>query len=329
MTDTANKCTYISPYWHDFTGRDPAKDLGFTWIEALHPEDRQRAAQDLIEASAARRPCSGEYRLRRADGEYAWFHDVGVAYFNADGSWAGYVGTCVDITQHKKQAWAGRRVRQALLLGQEAERKRLALELHDDISQKLVLAAFALGEIAQLVPAGAEALNEKLRAVRDQVKAISLDVHRLSHNLHPATVAHLGLVMALERLCEEFSEQARITVEFVGGPIPDRQIEEDLALALFRITQEALTNVAKHSGSRTARVSLREESGSLHLAISDQGSGFDVDRPAASTGNEGLGLTSMRERASLIGAELTIRSAPSKGTEIDLIVPLRVARTAE
>lgn len=329
MTDTANKCTYISEYWQTFTGRDPSKDLGASWIEALHPEDRQRTAQELAEASAARRLFSTEYRVRRADGDYAWMHDVGAAYFNADGSWAGYVGTCWDITQHKKQASAGQRVRQALLLGQEAERKRLALELHDDISQKLVLAAFALGEIAQLVPAGAEGLNQRLRSVRDQVKAISLDVHRLSHNLHPATVAHLGLVMAVERLCAEFSEQARITVEFVGGPIPDRQIEEHQALALFRITQEALTNVAKHSGSRTARVSLREESGSLHLAISDQGSGFDVDRPGASTGNEGLGLTSIRERAWLIGADLNIRSTPSTGTEIDLIVPLRVARTAK
>jgi PAS domain S-box-containing protein len=326
MTDPGNKCTYISQHWHEFTGRDPAQDLGFGWIEALHPEDRERAARDLIEASQLRRPCSGEYRLRRKDGEYAWFHDVGVAYFNADGSYAGYIGTCVDITEHKRQAWAGQRVRQSLLLGQETERKRLARELHDDINQKLVLSSLALSEIQRLVPAGSDDLKKRLRAVRDQVEAISSDIHRLSRNLHPAAVVHLGLVAALARLCGEFSEQARITVDFVGGLTPDQRIEEDLAVALFRVTQEALANVAKHSGANSARVSLTEANGSLHLSIADEGTGFDSDRLVA---NEGLGLTSIRERAWLIGADLRIRSAPSTGTQIDLSVPLDVARKTE
>ena len=95
---------------------------------------------------------------------------------------------------------------------------------------------------------------------------------------------HLGLVTALNRLCGEFSEQAGINVEFVGGPMPDRPFEEDLALALFRITQEALANVAKHSGSPRAQVSLSEREGSLHLSIADQGIGFDVERPGARDG---------------------------------------------
>jgi PAS domain S-box-containing protein len=323
MTDTANNCTYISQYWHEFTGRDPAKDLGFTWIEALHPEDRERAARDLIEASQSGRPCSGEYRIRSANGEYGWFHDMGVAYYNADGS---YAGTCVDITQHKRQAWAGQRVRQSLLLGQEAERKRLASELHDDISQRLVLTGLAISDIQRLVPAGAEGLKERLRSVRDQVEAISLDIHRLSRNLHPATVVHLGLETALSRLCAEFSEQGHINVEFAGGPMADQTIAEDLALALFRITQEALANVSRHSGSPTARVSLSEREGALHLSIADQGTGFDVDRLGASAG---LGLTSIRERAWLIGGDLRIRSAPSQGTQLDLIVPLGAARNSE
>jgi len=127
-------------------------------------------------------------------------------------------------------------------------------------------------------------------------------------------------------LCGEFSEQAGINVEFVGGPMPDRPFEEDLALALFRITQEALANVVKHSESSRARVSLRERDGSLHLAIADQGIGFDVEGSGALAG---LGLTSIRERAWLIGGELHIRSTPSQGTQLDLSVPLGAARKTE
>ena len=251
---------------------------------------------------------------------------MGVPYFDADGSYAGYIGTCVDITEHKRQASAGQLVRQSLLLGQEAERKRLAGELHDDISQKLVLSRLALGEVMRLVPPIAEGLKERLRTVREQIEGISADVHRLSRNLHPATVVHLGLVRALTRLCEEFSEQGPVAVEFVGGPMPDQPLEEETALALFRITQESLANVAKHSKSPSARVSLSERDGSLHLVIADHGNGFDVDRPGT---HEGLGLTNIQERAWLIGGELRIRSAPSQGTQIELSVPLRASRRSE
>ena len=324
MTDTANNCTYISQYWKEFTGRNPVTDLGSGWIEALHPEDRERAARDLIEASQTRRPYWGEFRLRRADGEYAWFHDVGVAYFAADGSYAGYIGTCVDIGEHKGQAWGGQRARHSLLLGQEAERKRLARELHDDISQKLVLTGLAIREIQRQIAPESEGLKERLRSVRDQIEAISSDVHRLSRNLHPATVVQLGVVAALNRLCEAFSERAHIQVEFISGPMSEQIISEDLSLALFRITQEALANVAKHSGSHSARVSLSEADGSVHLAIADRGTGFDVAGPHA-----GIGLTNIRERAWLIGADLRIQSTPSEGTRIDLSVPLAPARNSE
>ena len=326
MTDTSGSCTYISHYWRRLTGREPAQDLGFRWIEALHPEDRERTKKVQIETSENRRPYSVEFRVRRADGEYAWFHDMGVPCFNADGSYAGYIGTCVDITEHKREASEGQRVRQSVLLGQEAERKRLAGELHDDISQKLVLTRLALSDAMRSVPPDAEGLKERLRTVRDQIEGISQDVHRLSRSLHPATVIHLGLVRALRRLCEEFFTQAHIMVEFVDGPMPDHPLDEDLALALFRITQEALANVAKHSKSPSVRVSLHERDGSIHLAIADTGTGFDTYHPNAQAG---IGLSNMRERAWLVGGDLHIRSAPSQGTQIELSVPLRATRRSE
>src|SRR5262249_14204290 len=145
----------------------------------------------------------------------------------------------------------GFRVQDNLMLGQEAERKRVARELHDGIGQRIALLAMALRETASIVPDGSAALEEKLRAVEDEVGRLATDVHRLSHNLHPSTVTHLGLVPALRRLCHEVSEQMNIRVEFVAAA-ECAGMSEETALALFRVGQECLANVAKHSKSREA-----------------------------------------------------------------------------
>ena len=156
-------------------------------------------------------------------------------------------------------------------------RKRLLRELHDDIGQRIALVAVALNHIEGLVPSASPLLERKLQVVRHDVELLASDIRRLSHNLHPSTVSHLGLVAALRQLCREFSEQLRIPVEFVGGVVQPAMSEE-VALALFRVGQESLANIAKHSQSREAQVTLSEESGELLMTISDRGVGFDVSR---------------------------------------------------
>jgi len=320
MTDETNSCTYISRYWREYTGRDPQQDLGRTWIEAIHPEDQDRVVRDLVFASKSGQPYRTEYRLKRADGHYGWIFDHGVPFFHADGSYAGYVGTCSDITEHKNRETTGFRVQDNLMLGQEAERKRVARELHDGVGQRIALLTMALREMDGLVPVSSAALQEKLRAVEEEVGRIATDLHRLSHNLHPSTVAHLGLVPALRRLCKEFSEQMSITVEFVSAA-DCAGLSEETALALFRVGQECLANVAKHSRSREARVLLMEQPTELRLAIIDHGVGFDVSQIHSSPG---LGLVSIHERARMLGADLEIRSSPSRGTQVELRMPSSV-----
>jgi PAS domain S-box-containing protein len=318
MTDVNNGCTYISRYWREITGRDPEQDLGFKWIEAIHPEDRDRAARNLIEANRTAQPCRAEYRVIRTDGQYGWLSEQGVPYFRSDGSYAGHIGTCVDITEHKNRETTGFRVQDNLMIGQEAERKRVARELHDGVGQRIALLMMAVREIEGLVPAASVALLEKLQAVEDEVGRIATDLHRLSHNLHPSTVAHLGLVPALRRLCKEFSEQMNIAVEFVAvGDCAD--IPEETALALFRVGQECLANVAKHSKSREGKVFLIEQPSEIRLTIIDSGVGFDVSQVHSSPG---LGLVSIHERARMLGADVEIRSLTSRGTQIELRLPL-------
>ena len=324
MTDDQTRCTYISRYWKDFTGRSPKKDLGFRWVDAIHPEDQNRAAQDLIEATRTRQSCLGEYRLRRANGEYTWFHDHGVPYFRTDGSYAGHVGTRIDIATHKNQNKEQAKIQDSLLLGQEAERKRIARELHDDIGQKLALLGVGLGEIEELLTNASEssALRTKLKEIRDSVDTIASDTHRISHNLHPSILTHLGLTPALRRLCKEISLQTQIAIEFVGRNVSDR-IPPEIATALFRIGQESLANVAKHSGTRVARVELSQSRGALHLVIADSGKGFHVHQ----TNGKGLGLISTRERVRMIGGRIEITSEISKGTTVEVHVPVIIRGT--
>ena len=317
MTDEKYSCTYISRYWREITGRDPDDDLGYKWIEALHPDDRDRAIRDLTTAGKLGQPCRGEYRVKRVDGEYGWLADHGVPFLRADGSYAGHIGTCIDITEHKNRQTTGFRVQDNLMLGQEAERKRVARELHDGIGQRIALLTMALREVESLVPAGSSALEEKLRSVEEEVHRIATDLHRLSHNLHPSTVAHLGLVPALRRLCKEFSEQMNIAVEFVAAA-DCTGMSEETALALFRVGQECLANVAKHSRSRDAQVFLIEQPTELRLTIVDSGVGFDLSKVHASPG---LGLVSIHERARMLGADVEIRSSHARGTQVELRLP--------
>jgi PAS domain S-box-containing protein len=316
MIDENNSCTFISEYWREYTGRDPQQDLGHKWIEAIHPEDRDRVVRDLVVASKSGQRYQAEYRVKGADGAYGWVLDRGVPYFHADGSYAGYIGTCIDITEHKNRVTTGFRVQDNLMLGQEAERKRMARELHDGVGQRIALLAMALREVAGFVPPSSALLQEKLTGAEEEVARIATDLHRLSHNLHPSTVAHLGLVPALRRLCKEFSEQMNIAVEFVAVADCDGMSEET-ALALFRVGKECLANVAKHSRSREARVLLTQNGAEIRLTIADSGVGFDVSQVHS---NPGLGLVSIHERARMLGADLEIRSS-SRGTQVEVRMP--------
>jgi len=319
MTDAENRCTYLSGYWREFTGRDPDKDLGFGWLEALHLEDRAKVTRSLIEASQSLTACQGEFRVRRANGDTGWLYYHGVPHLHADDTYAGHIGTCIDITYHKANEQARVEVQNGLVLGQEAERKRVANELHDDIVQKLALVGLQLRE-AQMSCQPLTELDATLKTLRHQVQSIALDVHRISHDLHPAAIAHLGLVSALRRLCREFSARTRIAIDFTSDPLTF-DASAEVGIAVYRVTQECLTNILRHSRSPRATVALKECAGVFHLTIADAGVGFEQEPHQASAG---IGLLSIRERARMIGADVEITSAPLRGTKIELSLPMAI-----
>ena len=209
-----------------------------------------------------------------------------------------------------------RRLAGRLLTAQEEERKRIARELHDDISQRLAAGAIEAGKAEQeLTPQPARAA---LAGLKQHLIALSDDVHRLSRKLHPAILDDLGLKEALRAECDRVAERGRLVVNFRCGQLP-AGVPRDLALSVYRIAQEALHNAVKHAQTDRVDLILNADLEFLDLEIRDVGCGFD---PAAGRRNAGLGLASMVERVRLVGGELSISSSPGQGTSIQVRVPL-------
>jgi len=227
-----------------------------------------------------------------------------------------FTGFVRDITERKQADRTARELSGRLIRAQEEERARLARELHDDITQRLACLAIDAGR----VESGQDGAGRSARmlAVRDGLVRLSEDVHSLSYKLHPALLEDLGLADALKAECERFAQQESIAVEV---KIEETQtgIPRDTGLCLFRVTQEALRNVARHARARSAALSLRPLEGGLQLAVTDTGIGFDL---AQHRQRPSLGLASMRERVRLLDGELEIESATGQGTSIVVWLPL-------
>ena len=207
-----------------------------------------------------------------------------------------------------------------LINSQEKERSRLAAELHDDFSQRLALLALGLENAEEALPDSPRSAKQQLHELLNSASEIGADIHTVSHRLHSATLENLGLVSGIDALCKEFNDRHGIEIDFSSENIP-KGVHSDVALCLFRIVQEALQNLKKHSGAVKAEVRLRRTGNRILVSIRDEGKGFDV----RGNGEPGLGIRSMRERARLAGGHLKIYSEPGKGTRIEATVPLQLA----
>ena len=204
-----------------------------------------------------------------------------------------------------------------LIEAQEAERRRLARELHDGLNQQLAMLAVELGMLAQQVPESSAKVRDQILNLRDRAERFSNDLRHMTHQLHPAALEHLGLVSALRGHCAEFSRHEGMRVWFhVSGQV--RSTNPEVAVCLYRIAQEAIRNAAKHSQAKEAWVEIRQQRDAIRLSIVDKGVGFDLRTLKA---GRGLGLVSMRERVELISGSLTIKSAPGEGARVEVRVP--------
>ena len=318
VRDLVRNEVWATDKWRELLGFAKSERIDLNgFLQKLHSEDREAVSQTLAKALGGEGGYEMEYRVVLPDGRVRWIASRGRFEFDAAGKPVLARGASLDITTRKQAEEGARDLSGRLIYAQEAERTRLARDLHDDLSQSLALLSIELEMFGKSQPAERGQMQE----FSAQVKRLSSEVHRLSHELHPAKLEQLGLVAALRGFCKEFAVAHEMAIAFADRSVP-RAVPEATALCLYRIAQEALHNVVKHSGGMAARVELTMEGSELRLAIADDGIGFDPQRMRA---NGSLGLVSMGERARFVHGLLSVESHAGKGTRVEVRVPIAAA----
>src|SRR5271155_1685104 len=307
-----------NPRWAEFVktgggGFTAELGVGVNYLEACRTavqEGNQSANQGLLGIEAILAGEKAQFSM-----EWDWSGESGPRYTlmtetPLNSVQPGCVVTHTDITQRKQEEQELLKLSGQLIHAQEEERSRLARELHDDFNQRLAMLAFDLESASQMIADSPLVAKERLRDLWNRAAGLGDDLHSLSHRLHSSTLENLGLALGLSSLCHEFSEQQGVEIDFEHENVP-RGINSDVALCVFRIVQEALRNVKKHSGAKRAEVRLRGEDELLYLSVSDTGVGFDKQlRPSRG----GLGIRSMEERLRLVGGRIDLVSDINRGT---------------
>jgi PAS domain S-box-containing protein len=253
---------------------------------------------------------------RKKDGTLIDVELHGIRFFSGE-TFVGAFAIYQDITERRRSEEKLQTLRNRLTRTQEEERSRIARDLHDDIGQRLALLSIDLEQMKLASQRDGSVFARELEALVRTAGEITSDVHNISRRLHPSQVELLGLAPALNNFCREFANRNSMRIQFTSACLTCK-VPEEASLCLFRVAQEAIRNVHKHSGCREALVELDEISGSLRLRISDRGAGFD---PVSVEATEGLGLLSMEERLRSMGGELFVHSRPGGGTCIEACIP--------
>jgi PAS domain S-box-containing protein len=257
-----------------------------------------------------------ETQHRRKDGS-TFPVEVNIKYIQLDRAYA--VAVVRDITERRNAEGNLSSLSPRLIEAQETERSDVAGELRDDLNQRMALLQIGLAQFDREVPGLSPQARTQLHGLTEIATEIASSIHNLSHRLRPSLLDLLGPVASIERLCRELSDRHNLQIRFVHRGIPE-QIPKDVTLCLYRITQEALRNVVKHSGAAEAEVELIGQDDRIELCISDSGVGFS---PESAKRTRGLGLISMQERLRLVRGQLSVQSETSRGTRILARIPRR------
>ncbi len=298
----------------------------------VHPEDLE------VVRKAARESLAGgsgevEYRYATPDGSYRWMYDRWIVIRDSEGKPKYFEGIVIDNTKRKLAEMALRESRKQLRLlsshlfkAQEKERRRISLELHDELGQALTVLKLQLGSIKKKLPLDPGDLREDIQNTLKYVDLIIENVRRLSHDLSPSILEDLGLDAALRLLIKEFVNHSNMQISCDIIPI-DRLFSKENQIIIYRIFQETFTNIERHSRAQRISISIKHGNGTVSMSIKDDGIGFDVRQSLVKLGSErALGLTALDERARMLGGTLRIDSEKGRGTHIVFKIPTDEAR---
>jgi PAS domain S-box-containing protein len=324
--DLETGAVVYSARWKEMLGYrdDEVEPHVSAWERLLHPEDMARAQQVNEGVARGDRAYEGEFRLQHKDGHYVSVLSRGYPVRREQGGpVVRIVGTHFDLTE-RKQAEAERARTELLgrlVFAQEDERRRIAREMHDQFGEQLTALALNIGALKQAC-ADQPALSAQVDALDRVAKQLDQDVDQLVWQLRPTALDDLGLRAALDNYVQDWSRRCKVPARLHTSGLLDDRLAPDVESALYRIAQEALTNVAKHARAANVEVILERRPDHVLLIVEDDGVGFE---PGGADTGQGFGLMGMQERAALVGASLEIESASGQGTTI----LVRMATTPE
>jgi PAS domain S-box-containing protein len=309
-----------SPRWKEMLGYadDEIEPHVRAWERLLHPDDRAHAEELNEQVKRGARTYEGEFRLRHKDGHYVQVLSRGFPVRREPGGPAvRIVGTHFDLTERKRaEAERSRRELLArLVFAQEDERRRIARDMHDQFGEQLTALGHRIGALKESAAGNAD-ICRKVEDLEAVAHRIDRDVDHLVWELRPTALDDLGLRAALANYVDDWSTRVGIPVELHTSGLLDERLAPDVETTLYRIAQEALNNVAKHSRAKNVDIILERRPDHVMLIVEDNGVGFNVSDDRTNVNGQGFGLLGMQERASLVGGTLEIESAAGKGTTI-------------
>ena len=331
LSGTDKLCYYFNKGWLDFVGRTLEQESGNGWAENVHPEDFDRCLQTYVANFDARRPFEMEYRMRHHTGQYRWILDRGVPRYAPDGTFEGYVGGCLDVHDQKE---AAEKIRIAddmtrLLRAQDEERRRIARELHDGAGQTLTVLGLSLAQLVERAQVIAPELANEGKEIEEGVQKLHREIRTTSYLLHPPLLDECGLASALKCYVEGLAERSDVAITLDVADNVGR-LPSAMELAIFRLVQECLTNIHRHSGSKTALIRVAYEGESVRTEVRDHGKGIPPERLLdIQSHGPGVGISGIRERIRQFHGEMKIESNGS-GTSVIVSIPMpKEARSAD
>ena len=312
-----------SPRWKQMLGYEDheIEPHVSAWERLLHPDDLSRASEVYDSVSRGDRMYEGEFRLRHKAGHYTPVLSRGFPVRREPGGpVVRIVGTHFDLTERKRAEAERARTEllERLVFAQEDERRRIAREMHDQFGEQLTALTRGIAALKNAC-AGNNALTEQVETLEAIAHQLDRDVDHLVWELRPTALDDLGLRAALANYVQDWSKRVKISAELHASGLLDDRLPSEAETTLYRIAQEALTNVAKHSQARNVDIILERRADSVVLIVEDDGIGFDPGETERT--ERGFGLLGMQERAGLVGAEVQIESTPGSGTTVLVRLP--------
>lgn len=327
---------YISDRFYDYTGAAPGSANGYGWMDYVHPDDKEPARMYWEHCVTSGTHYEAEYRLRSKNGSYRWFRARAVPIRDVLDNIIRWYGTCSDIhdskmlEQEMRNSAARlekmvedrtaelRRLSVRLMTMQDQERRRIARELHDGLGQELAVAKMILDNA--LHQKTAEPVNGTRAEVSGIIDRAIQQVRTLSHLLHPPLLDEVGLLSAITWYVDGLEERSGIATSLEVEPQEFPRLSPELETAVFRIVQEALTNVFRHSEAQRASITLAHRDGRIFVTVQDDGKGITKRVAELQPDSLGIGIGGIKQRAKELGGELRIANA-NPGTRVEVEIP--------